>query len=165
MTDSIVSGTGDCGCVQNLHYADSGSKWHQKHKMAAPISRIFWLQCQCQWCVVLVDELNEKLKGNLHFILTQTTENRMLTASLLTGDRKETTVWMCAQCSHTLALLSRLGPWYRHTVSLPDFTCRSISLFQWWISEAGQMIRVPWETTRLESAGRATNKQARQNSK
>lgn len=58
---------------------------------------------------------------------------------------------MCACSPHTLALFSRLGPWYRYTVSLPVFTCLSISLFQWWISEAGQMIRVPLETTRLES--------------
>lgn len=58
---------------------------------------------------------------------------------------------MCAWFPHTLALFSRLGPWYRYTVSLPALTCLSISLFQWWISEAGQMIRVPLETTRLES--------------
>lgn len=52
---------------------------------------------------------------------------------------------------HSLALFSRLGPWYRYTVSFPVFTCLSISFFQWWIREAGQMIRVPLDTTMLES--------------
>ena len=57
----------------------------------------------------------------------------------------------CVLVSHTLALLWRLGPWYRHTLSFPLFTCLVTSFFQWCTREAGQMIRVPWDTTWVES--------------
>lgn len=74
-----------------------------------------------------------------------------------TKQRKVIGVFNRSVGSYALALLSRLEPWYRYTDILPVFTCRSISFFQWWIREAGQMTRVPLEDTMLESGQR--NKQ------
>ncbi|TNN60923.1 hypothetical protein EYF80_028918 [Liparis tanakae] len=47
--------------------------------------------------------------------------------------------------------------WY--TISLPVFTCRSTSLFQWCTREAGQTTRVPLETTRLQSGGQELSRE------